>query len=260
MDENLNRNSALGDANDSPTRRHRRAGTLVALLVVVAIIGLFICFMLLPSVRAPREASRRNQCRNNLKQIALAIRNYAEVHQALPPAYTTDASGKPLHSWRTLILPFMEEQALYETIDLTKPWDDPVNATALNTKLPVYQCPSTSEDDNRTTYLAILTPNSCFRATEPRSLSEITDKASQTLLVIEVDTEHAVPWMSPVDANESFVMKIGEPNFRPPHPAGMQAAFVDCHVGILRDDIPADQLRAMLSIAGNDNTAVEGAK
>ena len=73
------------------------------------------------------------QCANNLKQIALALRNYESVYHALPPAYTVDAEGKPLHSWRTLILPYLEQQALYDKIDLSKPWDDPANKEAYET-------------------------------------------------------------------------------------------------------------------------------
>ncbi len=83
--------------------------------------------------------------------------------EGLPPAYTTDADGKPLHSWHTLILPYMGESHLYNTIDLTKPWDDPENAAAFETILLVYCCPSAREgEDNRTSYLAIVTPNSCY--------------------------------------------------------------------------------------------------
>ena len=80
---------------------------------------------------------------SNLHQISIALQLYAAAHGGLPPAYTTDADGKPLHSWRTLILPYLEHQQLYESIDLAKPWDDPANAEACKAALSVYQCPST---------------------------------------------------------------------------------------------------------------------
>ena len=75
---------------------------------------------------------------NNLKQIALALLNYEQAHHALPPAYTVDAQGRPLHSWRTLILPYLDQESLYQTIDLSKPWNDPANAKALETSLPFF--------------------------------------------------------------------------------------------------------------------------
>jgi prepilin-type processing-associated H-X9-DG protein len=204
-----------------------------------------------------REAARRTQCMNNLKQIALAIRFYEAEHHELPPAYTTDADGKPLHSWRTLILPYMEEQELYDTIDLTKPWDDPVNAEAIKRIPLTYQCPSVYNNDNRTTYLAVVSPSSCLRGAEPRKLSEVTDPAATTLVVIEVDEAHGVPWMAPEDADETLLLTIGVPNSKTPHPAGMNAAFVDGHVEFLSADTPRDQRLALVSIAGNDNTAGE---
>jgi prepilin-type processing-associated H-X9-DG protein len=251
MADNINRNSHVADIGRSRAKTKRTAITLVEVLIVIAIICVLIA-LLLPARRTAREAARRNQCQNNLKQIAIALKNYADVHGALPPAYTTDDNGKPLHSWRTLILPFMEEQKLYESIDLTKPWDDPANAAAVNTIVPAYLCPSASGEERFTNYLAVVTPASCFRASEPRNLSDITDGAHETLMVIEVDAEHAVPWMSPVDADEQTVLSLGESQTKSPHPGGAVAAFVDCHVEFLSEEVPAEVRRAMISIAGND--------
>src|SRR5918997_1599426 len=91
--------------------------------------------------RSSRPAGRRIRCLNNLKQIVLALHNYEQAHKALPPAYTVDATGRPLHSWRTLILPYLEQEPLYRAIDLSKPWNDPANARALETTLLVFGCP-----------------------------------------------------------------------------------------------------------------------
>lgn len=235
----------------------RIAFTIVELLVVLLIIFVLIC-LVIPATRGSghaREAARRNQCLNNLKQIAIALQNYADAHGgALPPAYTADANGKPLHSWRTLILPYMEEQALYDSIDLTKPWDDPANAEAFKKYISIYQCPSAPFDDNRTTYLAVITPNSCMRATEPRPLPDA-KHASKAMTVIEVDKEHAVPWMSPVDADEQLILALGGPNSKLDHPGVTLAAFADCHTESLSGDLPADQRLALISIDGGDKAA-----
>jgi prepilin-type processing-associated H-X9-DG protein len=241
--------------------RTRSALTLVELLVILVIVVLVLALLSPLSRlghRGAREAARRNQCLNNLKQIAIALQNYELAHGTLPPAYTTDANGKPLHSWRTLILPFMEEQTLYETIDLTKPWDDPVNAKACAVCLHCFQCPSNRDEDNLTTYLAVVTPDSCIRATEPRKLDEITDGEKNTLMVIEVDSKHAVPWMSPQDANEEIVMGKREDHVGAPHPNGMNAAYVDGHVDAIADECDPEIRRALISAAGNDNSALEG--
>ena len=106
-----------------PTLAHsrKRGFTLVELLVVIAIIGILIA-MLLPAVQAAREAARRAQCGNNLKQIGLALHNYHTSNQSFPPAVVWGARGptKPLgayhHTWLTKILPYLEQKPLYDTM------------------------------------------------------------------------------------------------------------------------------------------------
>ena len=241
--------AATGPAGEMP-KRNKGRGILVTVLPVLGI-GLLLAFLLLPNMRSVGPAARRNACRYNLKQIAIALLSYESVYHALPPAYTVDANGKPLHSWRTMILPFLEERELYKTIDLSKPWDDPVNAEACKTMVAVYHCPADQSPLDHTTYLAIVAPNGCFRLTEPRHLSEITDGLSQTLMVIEAPTDRAVPWMSPKDADEQLVLSIG-PDSQLAHAGGVTVAFVDGRVGVLETDLPAAQRRAMISIVGND--------
>jgi prepilin-type processing-associated H-X9-DG protein len=254
MDENPYRGPESEDGIASTKRPTSTMSKVLMVLMVLGIVGVAF-LLLLPTVRTGREAARRNLCNNHLKQIAIALQNYQDAHDALPPAYTVDAAGKPLHSWRTLILPYLEERTLYESIDLTKPWDDPVNAKARETSLSVYQCPSTDDPDgNTTTYLAVVTPNSAIQADKPRRVAEITDGASKTLMVIEVDADHAVPWMSPVDADEKTVLRIG-PTSKLAHPGGVHAAFVDSHVAFLREDLPTAQRRALISSAANDEVS-----
>src|SRR5688572_17568592 len=114
----------------------RRGFRLVELLVVIGLIGL-LAALLLPARRSATEAARRMSCANNLRQIGIALHNYQDEFGCLPPAYTVDAAGKPLHSWRTLILPFAEQKALYDKIDLSKPWNDPANRAAYAMNVPM---------------------------------------------------------------------------------------------------------------------------
>lgn len=243
--------------NDAaPKPASARGFRLVELLVVVGSIALLMAF-LLPATRSARPAARRAQCVYNLKQIALALHNYEQAYGALPPAYTVDSEGRPLHSWRTLILPYLEQEALFETIDLAKPWNDPVNAKALKTVVPVFCCPETRGPQNSTTYLAIVGPNSCLTPTESRRLAEITDGQASTLMVIEAGEENAVPWMAPTDADESLVLSLG-PTTKLHHVGGTNAAFADNHVMFLKAATPASARRAWMSISGKDNEAAKG--
>jgi prepilin-type processing-associated H-X9-DG protein len=231
----------------------KRGFRLIELFFVLGIIGLLITF-LLPNVRSAREAGRRASCTNNLKQIGIALHNYADEYDALPPAYTVDADGKPLHSWRTLILPFMEQAALYEKIDLSKPWDDPANQAARNTRIRAYQCPSAVLPETHTTYLAVVGPGSCLQPGRPRPWAEITDDHSLTLVVMDVAEEHAVHWMSPTDASEPVVLSFASAKLLS-HPGGTQGLFADGSVNFLQKSSKPAALRAMISVAGDDDQA-----
>jgi prepilin-type N-terminal cleavage/methylation domain-containing protein/prepilin-type processing-associated H-X9-DG protein len=123
----------------------RRAFTLVELLVVIAIIGILIA-LLLPAVQAAREAARRSQCSNHLKQISLALLNYESVHKTLPPA---SVSSNEL-SWHVFILPFLEQASLYEKFNFNTKSDLSPNVQLSLLRIDTYLCPSNgSEKDMR---------------------------------------------------------------------------------------------------------------
>jgi prepilin-type N-terminal cleavage/methylation domain-containing protein len=128
--------------------KRRTAFTLVELLVVIAIIGVMVA-LLLPAVQAAREAARRMQCSNNLKQIALAMHNYESAHRQIPPSATISTVGaiNTNASWSIhgRILPFIEQGAVYEQINFSIPWD--VQAVIGGLKIPTYACPSDIESD-----------------------------------------------------------------------------------------------------------------
>jgi prepilin-type N-terminal cleavage/methylation domain-containing protein/prepilin-type processing-associated H-X9-DG protein len=109
--------------------RRKFGFTLVELLVVIAIIGILIA-LLLPAVQAAREAARRTQCTNNLKQAALATHNYSDTYKMLPSACYEAAKG---HSFWVALAPFMEQQAFYDRYDYNLGWNSGVNATLNST-------------------------------------------------------------------------------------------------------------------------------
>lgn len=231
--------------------RKRRSGfTLIECLVVLAIVAVLIV-LFVPATRNAREPARRSQCKNNLKQIGLALHNYHDTYQALPPAYTVDAHGKPLHSWRTLILPYLEHQALYDKIDLSKPWNDPANAAALKTCPSVYRCPSSTVPSDRAIYLAIAGPDGCLSTTHPRPFSEITDGISNTLMVVEVPVANAVPWMAPQDADETLLLSFGEET-QWHHTTGTHGLLADGSVRFLSANLSPALWQALCTVAGNE--------
>ena len=134
-----------------------RGFTLVELLVVIAIIGVLIA-LLLPAVQQAREAARRMQCSNQLKQLGLALHNYHDTHQAFPYGARTkadDPDGSDLMGWHVPILPFIEQKAVYDQSDMTVNYHTGVNAGLGRIKIEAYHCPSGTQieaDDNAVNY------------------------------------------------------------------------------------------------------------
>lgn len=220
----------------------------LAVCVIIAILFA----LLMPEPRIASSGGRRSHCKNNLKQIALALHNYHDAYGTLPPAYTVDADAKPLHSWRTLILPYLDQSTLYESIDLSKPWNDPANAEAFKTLPTIYRCPSSSTlPAGHTSYLGSFGNDACFRPTEPRQFSEITDGTANTLMVIEVPQDRAVHWMSPQDADFMMVMSLRSSG-KLAHTGGTQVALADGSVRFLSDNIDPQTLLALFTVAGGE--------
>lgn len=121
----------------------RRGFTLIELLVVIAIIAILIA-LLLPAVQQAREAARRTQCRNNLKQLGLALHNYHDVYNMFPKGayWPSTGSGWHGHSWVVSILPYVDQTPLFNTWNMNVTYDNGANATARNSKIAAFVCPS----------------------------------------------------------------------------------------------------------------------
>ena len=239
------------------------AGVTIAIVAaVVAVPMLVVCVgilvgLMLPAVQAAREAARRMQCSNNMRQIALAMHNYHDFYQTFPPAFTTDVNGRPLHSWRTLLLPYLEQSALYDQIDLSKPWDDPVNLPFSQIVIPTYGCPSGHTDSpEKTCYQVIVDPAGIFSGSTPCKMPSITDGTSNTLLVIETESENAVPWMAPNDTNMPKYLSLGK-NTRHNHTGGSNAAFADGAVKFLSSSIDPATAQTLVTKAGGEVSSLD---
>ncbi len=224
-------------------------------MVQVATIGILIA-LLLPAVQAAREAARRVASTNNLKLIGLAMHNYAQANKTFPPAYKADASGKPLLSWRVLILPFVCDDglALYNQFHLDEPWDSD-NNKALIARMPaVYRDPnSTVADQGKTNYLTVRNEKSVFPGGKGVGFAEITDGTSNTIMTVEVPDENAVIWTKPDDFayDEDNPLK-GLVGMRP---GVFLAGFADGSVRAINTTIDQTVLKALFTRNGGEQVS-----
>jgi hypothetical protein len=228
-----------------------------AVLLIVAAVSvpvLGICAgLLLPAVQAARAAAQRVSCMNNLKQIGLAMHNYASVYGSFPPAYIADKNGRPMHSWRVLLLPYLEENALYRQYDFKEPWDGPRNSSLAAITAKVYVCPSDpSMNTSQTSYLMLTGPGCISSGANSTKPGQFANGLSKTIMVIEC-ANSGVNWMEPRDCDAvTFHAKS-------PHPMNYNVLFGD---GSVRA-VPEGELKVLLSQvsrrrSGNDPPDVPG--
>ena len=241
--------------------------THFAFLVVclMCLIGL-----LLSAVPSGCTATRRSECANNLMQIALALHQYEQANGCFPPAYVADNSGKPMHSWRTLILPNLDLSNLYDLFKLSEPWDGPNNKKPRTVPIPIYVCPSDPAVRQpaavRTSYVAVVGPNTAWAGDKPRKLTDFGKHASTTIMLVEV-TNSGIDWAEPKDLSLDSITaaddKSNTPTFTGTHGRReeffftygdgpcINVAMADGSVRTLRlGDRSAEELRKLFEIGG----------
>lgn len=231
----------------APVHARRRGANFFVKLCVVGALLFVLIGLMLPAVRTARPAARRMQCANNLKQISLALFNYHEKFRSFPPAFTVDDDGNRLHSWRTLILPFMEQSALYDTIDLSVPWSDPVNHEATKSTVPAFHCPESNIESVFTRYLAVVGENCPWHPTFRKSLSDFIGAEHRLAIVIEAPDRDAVHWMSPDDYSESQFLAMSK-SLEPAHPYGYHVAHADGSVSFLSNMADDEARRSLVHV------------
>ena len=212
------------------------------------------------------ERGRQQQCANQMKQLLLSFHNYADVsgNNQLPPPFTVDDDGKPLHSWRVLVLPFIDQVELYRSIRLDEPWDSEHNKQ-FHDKMPsVFRCPvSTLGNPNRDTVYCMVVGNETIGVPDGKgsTMYMITDGMSNTIALVERKTP--VCWMEPVDVlQEHAYLGVNKHEFGigSEHSGGVIVAIADGSVRFMKEGIPLDILKALLTKAGGESVPYNGAE
>jgi len=204
-----------------------------------------------------RGPSPRSPCKNNLKTIGLALHNYHDQYHCFPPAHVLGPDGTPWHSWRVLILPFLEETELAKAYRFDEPWNGPNNSQLLKRCPENFRCPSAKGKVPSTTtnYVAVVGTETVWPGVSCNSIGEITDGTSNTVLVVEV-RDAGIPWLAPDDLSleEALVARFNMAGRRPSsfHDGGLNALFVDGTVRFIKLDLNREIWRALLTRDGGD--------
>jgi len=242
---------------NEPKLWRRYFGMVVAVALLLS--GVFACLIILP-LGQPREAARRSQCTNNLKQIGLALHSYHDQYDCFPPAFIADANGRPMHSWRVLILPYLDHASLYAKYKFDEPWNGPNNSKIADKIVAVYNCPSGDHDQKgsastMTSYVAVVGPETAWPESGTTSIRDITDGTSTTLLIVEV-ANSGIHWMEPRDLHVVQMAPTINPKsgqgISSPHAGGAQVLMADGTVRFISQTLTPELFRALLTRHGGE--------
>jgi hypothetical protein len=220
--------------------------------------GPIVAALLLPAVSKAREAAQRAQSINNLKQIALAMHNYADAHKAFPAAVMLGPDGKTKHSWRVAILPYLEQESLYKQYNVNEPWDSENNKKLIDKMPATYRHPSDKGNATNSSYYALAGKGGIFSedaAKNGTGFAQIRDGTSNTVLLVEAKRD--IPWTKPEDI--SFDMDGNVPKLGGFFREGFAAALADGSVRFIGSGINEGVIKAMFSANGNEPFSVHEA-
>ena len=204
--------------------------------------------VLLPAVQQVRGHSARVQSINNIRQIAIAMHNYESAFMKFPSGFGPYEKDGPEVSWRVKILPFIEQSNLYEMYKMDEPWDSENNLQVLEMMPTIYRSPNSNAGPNETTYLGIGGRNGVFGKDEKGNskssrMGEILDGTSNTIMIVDVGDQLAVPWTKPDEGidpeNFSKFDLLGQ------FPGGFLAGMADASSHFVKEAVSDDLLKRL---------------
>ncbi len=202
----------------------------------------------MPAVAQARQSASRTQAMNNMKQIALAMHNFADANQKFPAAVLYGPNGKTPYSWRVAILPYIEQDALYRQYKFDEPWDSEANRRVLAQMPAVFRNPGDDAKSTNTAYFVLTGAGPMFGDNKAPTFADITDGTSNTLMIVEAKRE--IPWTKPEDIE--YDAKQPLPKFGGFFPGGFNAGFGDGSVRFIQDKVDEQSLRALITRAGGE--------
>jgi hypothetical protein len=185
----------------------------------------------------------------------LAVANYHDTYGSYPPAYVAGPDGRPMHSWRVLILPFLEQKDLYNAYNFAEPWDGPNNRRLADKVGRIYlRSGLEGGQDRSTSFVAVVGPGTAWPGSKPLSVKDVGDGTSNTLLAVEVP-DGQFSWMEPRDLRlDAMSLRINDGSGRGlgSRLGGARVVSADGTVRTLPDDLDPALLRAMMTANGGE--------
>jgi len=238
----------------SERRRGSRIRPVLGILSVLIVFGLGT--WLFRAIRDARDTAIAMGAQCHLSQLQLALHNYHDAHGCFPPAYLVDNKGTPVHSWRVLILPFIEENELYAAYRFDEPWNGPNNLQLTDHMPQIYHLPNDPTPSSTTNIVAVVGSETAFPGSGCTRLDDLTDGLDNTILLAEI-TSSGICWMEPRDLRvEDMSFTVNDPK-RPSISSsrrwGPYVVFADSiHTYRLSPLLDPETLKALTTRAGGE--------
>jgi len=236
--------------------------------VLVCLLMMCGTWLLLPAVNAPRGSHSLAMCRHQIIQLCWALHQYHSDFGCSPPAYVSGPDGEPMHSWRVLLLPYIEEEPLYDQYDFDEPWDGPNNSKLAASMPRLFVCRSANPartGTSKTSYVAVVGPKTALPGNKSGTLTDIADGSYRTIAIVELANSD-IDWMEPRDitldelcsrinselGTSVFATHVQENGYFHHDQPVFHVGFVDGSVRLLPADISPESFASLLTRDGGE--------
>lgn len=238
-------------------RRQFSVRWLLGLVAVVAV-PLSVCAAFINCYDKAKRSAAESAAQHSINSVQSALRGYHNDHGHYPPGYIADANGKPMHSWRVLILPYLGYDLQYEKYDFSEPWDGPNNSQIFDEMPELFNSATEPLSTRYTNIVLIVGPGTAFPDDQTTSYFDMEDGLENTILLTEI-TDSKIIWTQPIDidarkpnllSHDSQSIGVSSVHWRKP-----KVAFADGITAYsISRETPPKKLKALITIAGGEAT------
>ena len=211
-------------------------------------------------IRHANRMSHATRTKTSFAQVSLALHNYHDTYGSYPPAFIVDENGKPMHSWRVLILPFVDGAELYSAYDFHEPWNGPNNSKLTHRMPETFRSYTEPKSTSYTNIVVITGPDTAFPGAKSTRLQDFRDGGENTIMLAEIANSR-IPWLAPVDLSvETMSFRVNDPHQLGISSANWRQPYVKFASGPtyeLNGTLTPESLKALTTISGGERITRE---